>query len=102
MTIAGKAGSVDGTAMPPMIVVCTARTLFNDPFRRARRPTDLPDRRRPQDPVKLSREKDSVFQNIESLVLSARPASTRGAYRDRHEREAGCGGRWGRVRRTRL
>jgi hypothetical protein len=27
------------------------------------------------------------------VAISARPVSTRGAYRDRHEREAGCGGR---------
>ena len=27
------------------------------------------------------------------MAISARPVSTRGAYRDRHEREAGCGGR---------
>jgi hypothetical protein len=27
------------------------------------------------------------------VAISARPVSTRGAYRDRHERETGCGGR---------
>jgi len=27
------------------------------------------------------------------VAISARPGLTRGAYRDRHEREAGCGGR---------
>jgi len=35
----------------------------------------------------------SVFRKC--VVYSARPASARGAYRDRHEREAGCGGRNG-------
>ena len=29
------------------------------------------------------------------MIYSACPASTRGAFRDRHEREVGCGGRDG-------
>jgi hypothetical protein len=39
----------------------------------------------------------SVFQK--SMVGSRRPASTRGAFRERHEREAGCDGR-GRRHKT--
>src|SRR5579872_1462971 len=45
------------------------------------------------------------FRNANQMYISLRPASTRGAARDRHERGAGCGGRFGafdewRARRT--
>ena len=34
-----------------------------------------------------------LFLTLKSVALLCRPGSTRGACRDRHEREAGCGGR---------
>ena len=52
------------------------------------------DRKSPAVPTKINR-----FTVAPNQWLFPRcPVSTRGAYRDRHEREAGCGGR-GSVRR---
>ena len=38
---------------------------------------------------------NSVFRNQKLLYVLGRPAPMRGAYRDRHERGAGCDGRGG-------
>jgi len=54
-------------------------------------PADLPDAPSLRNPVKRARQKDSVFQNVESGVWSARLASARGA--DASSRTRG-GMRW--------
>jgi hypothetical protein len=56
-------------------------------------PTDLPVGRRLRIPVQPTREKyfASGFQKI--VIFFPDPALPRGAYRDRHERWVGCGGR---------
>jgi len=46
---------------------------------------------------------NSVFQNLNLVYVLRCPASSRGAYRDRHETwSAGCGGREGAERRSAL
>jgi hypothetical protein len=44
----------------------------------------------------------SLFPKPKSDVSMTRPVPARGAFRDRHERGAGCGGRGGIERRTML
>jgi len=56
---------------------------------------DLPDRQRPDFPVQSPLQKYSAFPNTQISSISPLSRTTRGAYRDRHGRGAGCGGREG-------
>src|ERR1700739_3958951 len=61
----------------------------------ADRLTDLPDRRASRKPVQPLLKKYFWFSEEANQFISFAVLSHRGAFRERHERGAGCGGRGG-------
>jgi len=52
--------------------------------------------------VPIGRGVSSLIPDPNQQYIPHRLAPSKGAYRDRHERGAGCGGRWTRDRRARV